>query len=122
MSDLFLTESDRAEALRALKKIDELYADKSKWGQGYCALDSAGQPVSCMSVDAACFCLIGAARYATNDGYYYPVRRAIMHSLPDKFKNDIASFNDAKGRTIRQIRNVVKKALKLVETTRVEPV
>ena len=83
-----------------------------KISQGFCqhyfAEDARGIPVSSLSLDASCFCIMGAINYACwkkgaltlNNGFPKPITSALLKTLKketgEEPRNlrDIANYND----------------------------
>lgn len=89
---------DQIKPIDQCKTLQELFADPARWTQRAYARKADGGPVGLCNPDATCFCLIGGLRrlgMAENE---------LKNELGDVFR-----WNDAPGRTIQEVQDLVKK-------------
>lgn len=98
---------DLQKALKASEKMKELL--KAGWTQNHSAIDIDGLVVDIDSQRAVKFCLIGARDKCRPS--WYSAYRLINKFLYSKVDN-IIDFNDASGRTKRQVLALVSKMIK----------
>ena len=91
-------------------KIWELLSDESKWTQGVTAKNDCGQLVAPDSVEACCWCLMGAVHKC----YPYDFDEYIIDVMTEELSGtqeiiSITSWNDAIGRTYDEVYDFVKR-------------
>ncbi len=88
--------------------LSELLTDESKWTKGVNARDSSGNPISCLSDKATCFCLVGATFKCNGDESPDKVYK-VMDKISDEIKFSISEWNDAPERTFQEVKDLVVK-------------
>lgn len=125
-----------------VKGVIELFSAPNTWTQGDYALsaptesDEYGESVSSHDETAVCFCIMGAVDKIAKGSlfqsdasdYRYPeevvVADALMAEIGDEFPPDskdapyepIAQWNDREGRTIDEVRDLMQRTLKRLES------
>lgn len=95
-------------------KIRELLTNQSKWTKGAFAKTATGHPTDYDSNDAAKFCLVGAARKCYGRGEEgNAVLRTLIYEIdgrrPFRDAKNVASWNDALGRTFADVKALVER-------------
>lgn len=85
--------------------VQELFSDKSKWGQDHNGVDKDGYPVGANDPRAVRWCLTGALIkcYGENRG------RELRSMLYRHLKTDVEIWNDDPARTFDEVRDFVAK-------------
>jgi len=77
--------------LETLKAARHLISDPAKWTQGTIARDWTGKQTTADSIDAFCWCAVGALeKVGSNAGPF----RALRWAMPSGYRS-IVSFNDS---------------------------
>jgi hypothetical protein len=97
------------------KTVQELFSKRGRWCQDDDALDKANVGVTVKSSSAVKFCMMGAIGHVYNTekkAREATKKLALVLGIKDYIDTeyDIAVWNDTISRTIKEVRQVVKKA------------
>lgn len=79
------------------------------WTQGALAKNSSGIEVDMHSTEAICFCIVGATAAVVSD--YTTNRKVRNHIRQFTPGNLIFDWNDAPGRTLQEVNDLLDKAI-----------
>ena len=92
---------NRAEAAKALREVQDLFADRNNWTMGTLARDAHAQPVGATAPEAVRWCLLGALQNACFGGgrplsvyqEAHQAMQAVLRESPTQII-DLATWND----------------------------
>ena len=104
-------------AAETLRRARELLTPEGAWGQGYDALNGAGEAVSPTAHNAVCRCSYGALRAAGGDVYGDAAREVLLQAIGlEAAKGDsVINWNDDPGRTHAEVLAAFDRAIELAQ-------
>lgn len=102
--------------LEVLQGALKILRAKSRWTKGAFARNSEGESLhsgTCdYGADATCFCALGAINQAAGScNVADQAGEALARVLPNRYDGSVPTWNDARRRTVEQVREMFKKAI-----------